>query len=84
MAKYQLKLDKEACQSNFVCTAVDPTHFDEAEDGKAELINGEAKGNVQTLNVEESEKGKAQRAADGCPVQAIELIDVESGETLAP
>jgi len=79
-----LKFDKNKCQSNFVCTAVDPDHFQEADDGKVELIGGTVEGNIHTLEVDESEKTRAQQAADGCPMMAIELIDTESGETLAP
>lgn len=84
MAKYQLKFDKDKCQSNFVCTAVDPDHFQEADDGKAELIGGSSEGSIQTLDVEESEKDQAEQAASGCPMLAIELIDQESEETIAP
>lgn len=83
MAKYKLKFDKNACQSNFVCTAIDPDHFDEADDGKAELIGGEEEDGIQVLEIGEDEKSTAKQAADGCPMMAIELID-ESGETLAP
>lgn len=84
MAQYQIKYDKGKCQSNFVCTAVDPDHFKEADDGKAELIGGSSKGDTYTLDVDESEKEVAQQAAKGCPMLAIELIDQESGETFAP
>lgn len=84
MAKYVLKLDKETCQSNFICTAVDPTHFEEADDGKAGLIGGSRDDHIESLEIDEDEKQAAQQAADGCPVLAIELVDDESGETLAP
>jgi ferredoxin len=84
MAKYQLKYDKEACQSNFVCTAVDPEHFKEGDDGKAELIGSEKEDSVFVLDVEEGEKAAAEQAANGCPMMAIELVDSEAGETIAP
>ena len=84
MAKYKLKFDKDACQSNFVCTAVDPEHFTEADNGKAEMTGGSWDGNIQTMEIDESEKQAAQQAAEGCPMLAIELIDTESGDTIAP
>lgn len=84
MAKYQLKFDKDKCQSNFVCTAVDPDHFQEADDDKAELVGGSLEDSIQILDVEESEKDQAQQAANGCPMLAIQLIDQESGKTIAP
>ncbi len=88
MAKYQLKLDREACQSNFVCTAVDPDHFKEEGSGpfggKAALVGESEEDKIQTIDVEESDKEAAQQAANGCPMLAIELIDQESGQTIAP
>ena len=84
MAKYQIKFNRDSCQSNFVCTAVDPEHFAQADDGLAELTGGETSDNIQTMDIEESELQKAKQAANGCPMQAIEVIDKESGNTLAP
>lgn len=84
MAKYKLKYDKDACQSNFVCTAVDPGHFKEGDDGKAELIEGSQEDGMSVLEIGEEDKSAAKQAADGCPMMAIELVDAESGDTLAP
>ncbi|MFP4135799.1 MAG: ferredoxin [Candidatus Acetothermia bacterium] len=84
MAKYKLKYDKDACQSNFVCTAVDPGHFKEGADGKAELIEGKEEDGLATLEVGEDDKSAAKQAANGCPMMAIELVESESGETIAP
>lgn len=84
MAQYKLKYDKDACQSNFVCTAVDPDHFKEGEDGKAELIGGSTEDDIFVLDVEEDGKAAAEQAANGCPMMAIELVDSEAGETIAP
>lgn len=88
MAKYQLKLDRETCQSNFVCTAVDPDHFIEEDggpfEGKAALVGKSENDKVQTMDIEESGKETAQQAANGCPMLAIELIDQESGDTIGP
>lgn len=83
MAKFKLKYDKDACQSNFVCTAVDPEHFKEGDDGKAELVGGSDEGGIYVLEVEESGKSAAEQAANGCPMLAIELVDGD-GETIAP
>lgn len=84
MANYKLKYDKDACQSNFVCTAVDPDHFKEGDDGKAELIDGKTEDGLYVLEVDEEGKSAAEQAANGCPMMAIELIDSEAGETIAP
>ncbi|MEF8726143.1 MAG: ferredoxin [Candidatus Bipolaricaulota bacterium] len=84
MAKFKLKYDKDACQSNFVCTAVDPKHFEEGDDGKAALIDGKKEEGVAVLEISEDDKASAKQAANGCPMMAIELVDEESGETIAP
>ena len=88
MAKYELKLDREVCTSNFVCTAVDPRDFEEEKSGPHKgkaALKGEPEGEkVHTIELEESEKEEGERAANGCPVMAIELIDAKSGEMIAP
>ena len=88
MAKYKLQLDREICTSNFVCTAVDPRDFEEEDsgphEGKAALKGEPKEKKMHTIELDESQKEEGQRAANGCPVMAIQLIDAESGETIAP
>jgi ferredoxin len=88
MSKYILKLDREVCQSNFVCTAVDPRDFEEEDSGKYEgkvRLKDEPKDEKDhEIELSEDERGEGEQAANGCPVFAIELIDKETGETIAP
>lgn len=88
MSKYKLKLDREICASNFVCTAVDPRDFERENSGPHKdkaALKGEPEGEtVQIIELDDSEKEQGEQAANGCPVFAIELIDAESGETIAP
>ena len=84
MAKYQLKLHRDLCQGQFVCTAADGKHFERDDDNKANLIGGSVEGDLQTVDVEESDFEKAKIAADGCAFDAIELIDKETEEVIAP
>ena len=88
MSKYVLKLDREVCQSNFVCTAVDPRDFEEEGkgryDGKVRLKGEPEDEKIHEIELTESEKAEGQQAANGCPVFAIELMDKEKGETIAP
>lgn len=88
MAKYELKLDREICTSNFVCTAVDPRDFKKEDsgphEGKAALKGEPDEEAIHTIELDESEKEEGEQAANGCPVLAIELIDEEGGETVAP
>lgn len=88
MSKYILKLDREVCQSNFVCTAVDPRDFEEEDSGKFEdkvrLKGGEEGEKIHEIELTEEERKKGEQAANGCPVFAIKLIDKETGETIAP
>jgi len=88
MSKFILKLDRETCQSNFVCTAVDPRDFEEEDsgqyDGKVRLKEEPEETQIQEIELSESERDEGEQAANGCPVFAIELIDKETGETLAP
>lgn len=84
MKKYRLKFDVDLCQGQFVCTAADPDHFRQANERKAELAGGEKEGNIETLDISEEELADAKTAAGGCAFQAINLIDKQSGEVIAP
>lgn len=88
MSEYTLKLDREVCQSNFVCTAVDPRDFEEEDRGKYDgkvRLKGEPKDEkIHEIELTESERDEGEQAANGCPVFAIELVDKEEGETIAP
>mgnify|MGYP006293320471 CR=1 FL=1 len=84
MNKYEIRYDKDACMSHYVCRAEDPEHFTEGEDGKTRLVNGEYKDGIQVLEIDESEKEDALKAVEGCPVMALELVDKTTEERIAP
>ena len=83
MEKYEIRLNLDLCQGQFVCTAADPKHFRETEESKAELIGGTKEGNLEKLQIGSEELEKAKIAANGCAFDAIELIDLESGDLIA-
>lgn len=84
MTKTRIDFNRDLCIGAFVCVGQDPDHF-EVGDGKADLLGGE-KGSDEVYVVEEDldEDGvkRAVKAAKGCPADAINVTDVESGEEL--
>lgn len=63
MAKYKIKIDKDACIGCGACVSIAEKLFG-LEDGKAYAIKKE---------IADSELANAKEAADSCPVQAIKI-----------
>jgi len=82
MRKLKITFDKKTCIGNKACMAVDPERWENDED-KVSLINGE-KGSGDTFVLEkEFDDENAKLVIEGaevCPVNAIGVKDVETGE----
>lgn len=65
-------LKRNECIGCGGCAAICPGIFKMADDGKSELIGAEKKPN-NDMEKELEKIGCAQDAANGCPVQCIEI-----------
>lgn len=84
--KYKVRYEWKKCIGSAVCEAVAPEYF-KVENGKAILLG--AKLVDETEKVYEKEIGEAEldankMAADGCPPNCIHVINIETGEEIAP
>ncbi|MBS1263391.1 MAG: hypothetical protein MAG715_01212 [Methanonatronarchaeales archaeon] len=83
MPRIRIEYDRETCIGAFVCVDQDPDHF-EPDNGKAVLVGGKRDDGVYVLENDVDGDGmeRAVMAAKGCPVDAINVRDVDSGEDL--
>ncbi|MCF7928682.1 MAG: ferredoxin [Spirochaetales bacterium] len=69
--KYRIKVDKDACIADGVCYSMDPDHYVEDDEGKADVAGGSMDGQVSVGEFDDDGFDDAQDAADTCPVDAI-------------
>jgi len=84
MTRIRIEFDRETCIGAFVCVDQDPDHF-EAANGKADLIGGEEiEPGIWELeeDMDEAKVEEAVMAAKGCPVDVINVKDLDSDEDL--
>jgi len=84
MRKLRIKFDKNTCIGNKACLAVDSENW--VNDGdKVNLVDGKDEGNeIYTLEKEfdEDDAKVVIEGAEVCPVNAIGVVDVDSGEEI--
>lgn len=84
MTNVRIEYDRDTCIGAFVCVDQDPDHF-EAADSKADLVGGEeVEPGIWVLEEDLDEAGvdAAVMAAKGCPVDVINVKDLDSDEDL--
>lgn len=84
MAKYKVEFDRETCIGALPCNSVAPDEFPIAEDKKADLAGGKKNdGNGWfELDIDEDKLEKYKSAAEVCPVNAIHVTNIETGEKI--
>lgn len=80
----KIRYDRENCEGFFICVAADPDTWKEADDDKADLEGGEKKGQVWEKEISEDELDDAEAAADGCPVDVIQVVDDDGNVVSGP
>ncbi len=73
MTKYKVEIDKKSCIGCAACVAVCPDNFEMDSDGKSKALHKE---------IEDKELACSRSAAEICPVNAIHIISLDSGEKL--
>ena len=86
--KLKVVYDRNGCIGAAACASIDPINFVmNAGDGKADLTGSEKEGiySVKIVSVSnEQELTRVVESAKACPVNIIEVRDLETGEKLAP
>lgn len=71
--KYRVKVDKDKCIADGVCYSMDPDHYVEDDEGKAEAADGSMEGAISVGEFDDDDFEAAQDAAEACPVEAITI-----------
>ena len=86
MAKFRVKLDKNACQGFGACVELCPQFFQLSDvDGKSSVEGAKKVTKEDKVVVEELELDNLEcinEAAEACPFNAIHIVNVETGENL--
>jgi len=80
--KYLIKYERDKCIGAGVCVVMDDKSFEMNTDGKADLKGGNKADAVYEKEIDEAELDDMMKAAEGCPVRVIHVIDKESGKQL--
>lgn len=86
--KYKIIYHREGCIGAAPCTAVAPDFWtlNDSTDGKADLQKSKNPTKLDNgdfeLIIEEKDLAENMEAAEGCPVNVIHIIDLETGEKL--
>ncbi len=86
MAKFRVKVDKNACQGFGACVELCPKFFELSDaDGKTTIEGGKEvmkKDEVITETLELDDLECIREAAEACPFAAIHIVDLETREKL--
>lgn len=77
--QYKVIYDREACIGAFACTASAPEFWKWNDDGKADLAHATYNSGTKKweLVIDESQLEPMRAAADVCPVQVIQIEEIE-------
>ena len=84
--KYVVRYEWKKCIGSAVCEAVCPAHW-KVENGKAILIGSkliDENEKIYEKEITEAELDCNRMAADGCPPNCIHVINLQTGEEIAP
>lgn len=85
MAKYKIEYDRNSCIGAAICAQLNPENWTMVDDGKADLHEGGKHAKEFKpgwFSIEVDDISKIMEAAEGCPVNAIHIIDLEKEKKL--
>ena len=81
--KYRIIYDRQACIGAAACVAVFDKRWEMVADNKANLKGGtETSKDVWQLDIDDSEYEDLKTSGDVCPVNAIHVFKLETGEKI--
>jgi ferredoxin len=88
--KLKISVDPALCFGAASCVAVSPSHFGLNDDNKAvpldagEVVKGDIRLYERIIEADEIKKDEIVLAAKSCPVAAISVWNLDTGEKLYP
>ena len=80
MAKYRIKIDHNVCQGFGACVELCSNFSFSDVDGKSHVNGAKKDSTGETLEVDEL--GCHKKAAEACPFNAINIINLEKNEKI--
>ncbi|MCK4714524.1 MAG: ferredoxin [Candidatus Aenigmarchaeota archaeon] len=80
--KYLVRYERDKCRGAGVCVVMDEKSFEMNTDGKADMKESAEKNAIYEKEIDEAELDDMMKAAEGCPVRVIQVIDKETGKKL--
>ena len=83
MVKYLVEYDRANCIGAAACASTSPKFWKMNDDGKADLIGGNARSDGwQESEIDEKDIEEMKAAAEICPVNVIHIKKKETGEKI--
>lgn len=83
MARYRIEYDRESCIGAAICETLNPENWKMNDDGKADLKGPKlSEFKPGWFSIEVDDISQIMEAAEGCPVNAIHIIDLEKEKKL--
>ena len=82
MAKFKIIQEIDACIGCGACSVIAPDKWEMGDDGKSILLNAKKKDGKYEKVFDESELEEYQEAAESCPVEALHIKNLDTGEDI--
>jgi len=82
MAKFKIIQEIDACIGCGACTVIAGGKWEMTDDGKSKLLNAEEKDGKYIKVFDETDLEEYKEAAEACPVNALHIENVETGEKI--
>jgi len=80
--KYLIRYERGNCIGAGVCVVLDEKSFEMNTDGKADLKPAAKNGAIFEKEIDEAELDDAMKAAEGCPVRVIHIVEKATGKQI--
>ncbi len=88
MVKLRIEYDRGGCIAAWACVSIDSENFAMNDnEAKADLVEGtklKVEGDKWVKEIETDDIDRIIAGANGCPVRVIRVINMDTGEELAP
>lgn len=69
--KYKITIDKDECAADGICYEIDTVHYEEDDDGLAQVVGGTNQGDQSVGEFDDDGYENAVEAAENCPTECI-------------
>jgi ferredoxin len=82
MVTYKIIQDIDTCIGCGACAVITTDKWEMTDEGKAKLLNSEKIKETYEKTFDDSDLEEYREAVDSCPVEALKIVDKETGEKI--